>query len=468
MKMIFRCVPVVLLAILFSGFSGGKTCVVSVEWVSGIKPLELKLYRVADGRHIHVATAAPGPDGRFTFSFIPDSGAFHVVGLNDIREIGNHTVYLGPGDRLDMVAGDQGWSPGRACSPENAALYEWYRFMRPLTEITAVYKSDKGYTEFFPLLEQKAAAAPGWTFPPTDNAAFDRAFEGYRRADLAYTALTFLGTGSLVSAGEGVRYPSFYTDMDIRSLSADDIVTGYPYGMLIISLYRYLDAPLTGRYTEGELVDLTGMVSYLDVLLPQIAGCRVRSLLVMQSLRGVTTRQGTEAFTARYGAYLAGDDQRRELAARTVSLPSVPEGGEEAFDFRLPDVQGKEHSLSDYRGKVVYVDFWATWCGPCLAESPHFEKLIHEYAGRDVVFIGVSLDDAKTRDAWAAMLASKGMGGVQLLAADRADAQVNLPFGINGIPHFILVDRQGRLVYGSAPRPSSFDIRPVLDTLLAD
>ncbi len=458
--------PVMLLAIVFYGFSADKTCVVNVEWTSGIKPVELKLYRVTDGRTVQVAAAAPDPDGKFRFTFTPDSGAFHVVGMNDIREIGNYTVYLKPGDRLDMLAGDKGWSPGHTCSPENAALYEWYGFMRPLTEITAVYRSDKGYQEFFPLLEQKTAAAPGWVSPPTGNAAFDRAFEGYRQADLAFAALSFLSSGSLAKAGKDVQYPSLYKNMDIRTLAVDNIVPDYPYGMLIISLYRYLDAPLTGRYTEEELVDLTGMVSYLDVLLPQITGSRVRSLLVMQSLRGVTTRPGAEAFAARYGGYLDNDSLRNALVERAATMPGVPKDGKEAFDLRLPDVKGEEHSLSDYRGKVVYVDFWATWCGPCMAESPHFEKLIHEYAGRDVVFIGVSLDDAKTRDAWAAMLTSKNLGGVQLLASDRADEQVNRPFGIMGIPHFILVDRQGRLVYGSAPRPSSFDIRPVLDALI--
>lgn len=467
MKRTFFCLIALLAAVCPSLCAGRDgVCTVNVAYKTQTLPAELKLYKVAGGRHVRIAAATRDGEGRFSFSFTPDREDFYVIGWNDIREVGNATVYLKPGDRLDLTVDDNGWMPGKECSRENAALHAWFLFMRPLTEITASFTSDKGYEEFFPLLESLAPQAAAWKAPRTGNKTFDRAFDAYRRADLVFTALTFLTNKSLFETHDKVDYPPFYTNLDIAAISQDDVVMDYPYGMLIISLYRYSVAPLTGKYTEEQLIDLTGMVSYLDILLPVISGKQVRSQLVSQSLGGIATKEGAEAFAAHYAQYFTGADRQEALARKINSLPPVPASGQPAFDFRLPDAQGKEHSLSDYRGKVVYIDVWATWCGPCLAEAPHFEKLIREYEGRDVVFIGLSVDVDKSRDAWKAMIEKKGLDGVQLLGGSRSDEQINRPFAINGIPHFILIDRQGNFIYRSAPRPSSFDIRPVLDAAL--
>ena len=70
--------------------------------------------------------------------------------------------------------------------------------------------------------------------------------------------------------------------------------------------------------------------------------------------------------------------------------------GEHALapDFALPDLAGKQVNLSSYRGRVVLLDFWATWCGPCREEVPHFVQLQNKYANQGLQIIGVSMDDA--------------------------------------------------------------------------
>src|SRR5437899_11253139 len=66
--------------------------------------------------------------------------------------------------------------------------------------------------------------------------------------------------------------------------------------------------------------------------------------------------------------------------------------GMTAPDFRLPDLQGKTQRLSDYRGKVVFLNFWATWCGPCKVEMPAIERLYHDYKNQEFVMLAVSMD----------------------------------------------------------------------------
>ena len=69
-----------------------------------------------------------------------------------------------------------------------------------------------------------------------------------------------------------------------------------------------------------------------------------------------------------------------------------PTGGVKAEDFNLLDIEGKKFSLSDYSGKVIILDFWATWCPPCVKEIPHFNELAKEYGDRGLVVLGISLD----------------------------------------------------------------------------
>ncbi len=77
-------------------------------------------------------------------------------------------------------------------------------------------------------------------------------------------------------------------------------------------------------------------------------------------------------------------------AGEEASTP--PTGGVKAEDFTLLDIEGKKFSLSDYSGKVIILDFWATWCPPCVKEIPHFNELAKEYGDRGLVVIGISLD----------------------------------------------------------------------------
>jgi thiol-disulfide isomerase/thioredoxin len=72
--------------------------------------------------------------------------------------------------------------------------------------------------------------------------------------------------------------------------------------------------------------------------------------------------------------------------------------GSSVPDYEIPTVEGGKIQLSQYRGKVVVLDFWAPWCGPCQAETPHLIKIAQEYKDKDVVVIGLSIPDPRTRD----------------------------------------------------------------------
>jgi thiol-disulfide isomerase/thioredoxin len=133
--------------------------------------------------------------------------------------------------------------------------------------------------------------------------------------------------------------------------------------------------------------------------------------------------------------------------------------GKEAISFVLPDRNGKYFSLNDFKGKVIYIDFWASWCAPCKLEMPSLQKIVNTYKTDErIVFISISIDD--NFDAWERSLSIAKPDWLQLIDKDKI---ARVAYAVIGIPRFILIDKNSKIVSFNAPKPSDFD---KLDSLL--
>lgn len=112
-----------------------------------------------------------------------------------------------------------------------------------------------------------------------------------------------------------------------------------------------------------------------------------------------------------------------------------------APDFTLKDAEGQNVKLSDYRGKVVLLNFWATWCGPCQLEIPWFIDFQKEYKSQGLEVIGVSMDD----DGWAAIKPFVASHKVNYRILLGNDSVTQLYGGIDSLPTTFLIDRSGRV-----------------------
>jgi len=137
--------------------------------------------------------------------------------------------------------------------------------------------------------------------------------------------------------------------------------------------------------------------------------------------------------------------------------------GNPSPSFTCQDINGKTVSLADLKGKFVYIDVWATWCGPCRGELPHLKKLEEAYGEKDIHFVSISCD--KDKKAWETMVTKQELKGIQLIFG--ADDSFSKEYMINGIPRFILLDREGNIVNANATRPSDPATAKKFDELLS-
>ncbi|UNY98930.1 TlpA family protein disulfide reductase [Zhouia spongiae] len=127
---------------------------------------------------------------------------------------------------------------------------------------------------------------------------------------------------------------------------------------------------------------------------------------------------------------------------------------------------GGTTSLADFKGKYVYLDIWATWCGPCKREIPFLKTIEKKYHGKNIEFVSISVDKVEDHDKWKTMVKDKELSGVQLFANNKKDGLDFIKnYGVKGIPRFILIDPDGNIVSANAPRPSDDELIALFNDL---
>ncbi|MCP4442407.1 MAG: TlpA family protein disulfide reductase [Aureispira sp.] len=137
--------------------------------------------------------------------------------------------------------------------------------------------------------------------------------------------------------------------------------------------------------------------------------------------------------------------------------------GTPAPNFELLNSKGKVVKLSDYKGKVVYLDFWATWCRPCMKKLEELKPLEASFEGKDIVFLHISLDASAST--WQKTLQKKQFRGIHLL--NNPETNLTRDYEVLSVPKFFLINKQGQFAY----TPKSFDqaeLIEALDALIAE
>ncbi|MCH6235138.1 TlpA family protein disulfide reductase [Cognataquiflexum rubidum] len=258
---------------------------------------------------------------------------------------------------------------------------------------------------------------------------------------------------------DSVDFPVEETKSKLKELPLDrkELLGVAPYKNL---LDQRIGA-LAGELMKADTTLAYEKVSWIaiDSLIKDPA---IKDQLKFETLKSTLEYRGPVHVEEMYSKFLA-ENTTPKFAEKVEKLKAKWEPispGKTVPDFTFTDIKGDSVKLSDLKGKLVYIDIWATWCGPCIAEHPNWDKVKEEYKDKPVAFLTVSIDD--TREPWEKMVKNKKMEGLQWFAANAWQSELAKFFMVNAIPRFLLLDKEGKIIDPSAERPSG-NIREILD-----
>lgn len=210
-------------------------------------------------------------------------------------------------------------------------------------------------------------------------------------------------------------------------------------------------------------------LEYLRVMKKYITNPYVKHRLLidcaMETIDYGKDFKNIDDFWKPFAEYAADDSIVIAAYGKKVAAMKQTRPGMKAKDFSFEDAQGNQHRLSELRGKVVYIDVWATWCGPCKREIPYLAKRVEEYKGNDkVMFISISVDE--NREAWLKMIGNDKPQWAQYHVSEDQNEALSDAYGITAIPRFMVIKADGTIGDSDAFRPSDTDFHKKLDLFL--
>lgn len=156
---------------------------------------------------------------------------------------------------------------------------------------------------------------------------------------------------------------------------------------------------------------------------------------------------------------------KEEYTIRYETLKKLTKGMPSPQFTGYKNYNGGTTSFTDFKGKYVYMDIWATWCSPCIREFPHLKAIEKEFRNKNIEFVSISIDKQEDHAKWIDMIKNQNLSGIQLLADNEWDTKFIKEYRINGVPRFILIDPEGDIISAEAPRPSDPKLKELFTTL---
>jgi thiol-disulfide isomerase/thioredoxin len=444
--------------------------------VATMNGFPVSLEKVEDGQLVTQCTVQSNTNGEFSVSGPVKREGFYYLSTGRFRV----RVYLKPADRIQLEVDNRtGNLSGLEGSVENLRLYEWQRLISPITSygynLGIINTDTVDMDDYIRRYESLQPSMAGF-LAATDksNAQFTKAMKNAIEVDCELAPIYYLLYKSAKKV-KGYRplpkdfneVPSFYQQFiqPGKFPSASILIIGE--ARQLMNLYAKLNM---ASLPAQERLNLS-QSARLSLMMKAISNDTLKSFFFNDQMGQIEVNNLSE-FKETFEPFkrYAKLSPAKETYQEVYRLFSDDTAyiGKTAYNFSLPDTSGNIVSMKDFKGKVVFVDVWATWCGPCRAQFPFLKQIEEEYASnKDIVFVGISLDKVDVKQKWKDMIKKENLGGIQLL--DDFGKGFGRKYDIAAIPRFLLIDRQGRWIEIRCPKPEAKDdLKRYLDRALAE
>jgi thiol-disulfide isomerase/thioredoxin len=467
--------------------TGGFTTIkgtydLSIPW----PPKEVKLSKIEYGKNVEVGVYKLKADKKYGFTIAMEEEGFYVLS-SDYNHI---PLYIKGNQVFNVDITANKYIQHNIPDEENKVLYKYMQ----LADTLGYYRnfsspSSPTYKKFFPFYEKFIPKMKAFHEEvKTSNKKFNELMHAYVDLDIEEQALNFLYTPRAKHPTADQR-PSFYNNfMETNKLNTTKILD-LPKGIRALRSHDmyYLDNVLKikmeGSYAPStrEEAEAQTDADREDYRKRYAAFMKKRNANIGSSIKNDTLKAffileelpRFKALNKKYidfmkpfreaielSDYVKGKVEEHEAKIRSTGA------GSPGAEFICKDINDKEVSFSDLKGKYIYIDVWAMWCSPCKQEIPHLKKLEKAFKGKNIHFVSISMDKPKDLKKWKKFVKDNKLTGIQLFADNAFESKIAKDYKINSIPRFLLFDKAGLIIDADAKRPSDPELKKILKNLL--
>lgn len=406
-----------------------------------------------------IDTLALGADGSFTDTIQSPKGQYTI--LNDKNRA---TIYLEKGYNITFNADAKDFKNSIAYTGIGSLENDFFR--EKAKKVTEFGAGENPYTLDEIAFKEKFNAHKTNLNSLLDNAhGISESFKTAQKKDINYSYLSALSNYESYHKHYAKKpdfkiSEGFLSELDVINFESEtDFENSRSYKSLVTSHYRAKAANLVKSDSiPNDIANLKAIASSTSEI--------IRNGLLAQSIFGITVTKDLDEYYNLFIATSTDEDQKKTVKEHYTKLKAVENGQPSPKFVAYENNAGGTTSLDDLKGKFVYIDVWATWCGPCLAEIPSLKEIEETYHNKNIEFVSISVDRPDAYDKWKKMIVDRELGGIQLIADNNFSSDFIEEYVIKGIPKFILLDPEGTIVNANAPRPSDPKLKEVLNSLL--
>ena len=411
------------------------------------------LCRCIDGHDESRASSEVAADGTFSLSCDAiDEGYYVVVSPSKVR----HAVYLRDGMEMEVVLSEGVMKIVEGYPESLSSQLLWEEAVRKPLLHAAFHVSVPGAStvesgEFCAEMSGLREVATRLLSHPKVSVA-DSLLALRVRADMAFAVIAYEAGHGIEQGGEAMVAGAL---SETESLFADSRFASLPFAADM--LVAYVNLVAAGREIARDDYVLRSQLLSRPILQESYLCKIAQGMRFYEHVTDLQQRVSDSGFSPYFQSCM---EQAKERLA--WSRPGQPAP---AFKGMTPD--GGELSLNQFRGKVVVIDVWATWCVPCIKMMPHFKRLAAELDSPDVEFLSVCLGVSVEIDRWKQLIAKHQMKG-NLIFIDSWTKGFAKDYNVSSVPRFIVIDRNGNIASYSAPAPNTPRLKQLVVGLLND